>query len=104
MAAASKPAVPRMRLSRAAPRPNSLRQASKPMRLVTTIAMTGLLGACAILAFPSAAHAASSIPRQHDGKPDFTGIWQTTSSADYNLEPESGRDDAPPTAGVIEDG
>jgi hypothetical protein len=72
------------------------------MRLATTIAIVGLLGTCAILAFPSAAHAASPIPRQHDGKPDFSGIWQTTSSADYNLEPESGRDDAPPSAGVIE--
>jgi hypothetical protein len=74
------------------------------MRLATTIAMTGLLAACAILAFPSAAHAASPIPRQHDGKPDLSGIWQTTSSADYNLGPEGGRDDAPPTAGVIEGG
>src|SRR5580692_4296942 len=102
MAAASKPAAPRMRLSRAAPRLNSPQQASKTMRLATTIAIAGLLGACAILAFPSAARAASPIPRQHDGKPDFSGIWQTTSSADYNLEPEGGRDDAPPTAGVIE--
>jgi hypothetical protein len=74
------------------------------MRLATTIAIAGLLGACAILAFPSAARAASPIPRQHDGKPDLSGIWQTTSSADYNLEPEGGRDDAPPTAGVIDGG
>src|ERR1700722_8902310 len=104
MAGASKRAARRMRPSKAGPRPNSLQQASKTMRLANTFAIAGLLGACAILAFPSATHAASPIPRQHDGKPDFTGIWQTTSSADYNLEPASGRDDAPPTAGVIEDG
>jgi hypothetical protein len=29
-------------------------------------------------------------------------LLQTTSAADYDLEPGAGRDDAPPTAGVIE--
>ena len=37
-----------------------------------------------------------------NGKPDFSGIWQTTSAADYDLEPHSTRKDAPPGAGVVE--
>ena len=30
------------------------------------------------------------IPRLRSGKPDFSGIWQTTSAADYDLEPHAG--------------
>jgi hypothetical protein len=43
------------------------------------------------------------LPRSPDGHPDFSGIWQTTSAADYDLEPHSARRDAPPSAGVIEE-
>ena len=74
------------------------------MYSVARIAVVTLLGAAALALLPVAGYAANSIPRQHDGKPDLSGIWQTTSFADYDLEPESGRDDAPPTAGVIEGG
>ena len=49
-----------------------------------------------------AAAAEPKIPRLPSGKPDFSGIWETTSSAEYDLEPHSGRADAPPSAGVIE--
>ncbi len=35
----------------------------------------------------------------HDGHPDFSGIWQTLSEADYDLEPHAGRRDAPPSQG-----
>ena len=54
---------------------------------------------------PLRTHAADSkIPRLPNGKPDFSGIWQTTSAADYDLEPHGPRKDAPPSAGVVEGG
>ena len=46
----------------------------------------------------------SQIPRLASGKPDFSGVWQTLSEADYDLEPHAGRRDAPPSAGVVEGG
>jgi hypothetical protein len=52
---------------------------------------------------PFAASAADSkLPRLPSGRPDFSGIWQTTSAADYDLEPHSTRRDAPPSAGVVD--
>jgi U5 snRNP spliceosome subunit len=45
--------------------------------------------------------AQADIPRTADGKPDFSGIWQTLSGADYGLEPHSTRKDAPPGPGVV---
>jgi hypothetical protein len=50
----------------------------------------------------SALAAKDAIPRLPSGKPDFSGIWQTTSDADYNLEPHSGARDELPGAGVVE--
>jgi len=44
------------------------------------------------------------IPRLPSGRPDFSGIWQTTSAADFDLEPHSARKDAPPSVGVVEGG
>lgn len=45
-----------------------------------------------------------AIPRLPSGRPDFSGVWQTLSEADYDLEPHSGRSDAPPSAGVVDGG
>ncbi len=50
----------------------------------------------------SSSAATVAIPRLASGKPDFSGIWQTLSEADYDLEPHAGRRDAPPGAGVVE--
>jgi hypothetical protein len=52
----------------------------------------------------SAQAAAEKIARLSNGKPDFSGIWQTTSAADYDLEPHATRKDAPPSAGIVEGG
>jgi hypothetical protein len=50
------------------------------------------------------ATAPPSIPRSADGKPDFSGIWQSLSGADYGLEPHLATKDGPPGTGVVEGG
>jgi len=71
------------------------------IRLFAKAAVAGLLAAA--LGAPAFAQTAP-IPRLASGKPDFSGIWQTLSEADYDLEPHAGRRDAPPSPGVIEGG
>src|SRR6516164_401724 len=61
------------------------------------IALATLLGVTV-----SAEAALPDIPRGPGGKPDFSGIWQSLSGADYGLEPHLARKDEPPGAGVVE--
>lgn len=68
-------------------------------RLIVFTAL-GLLLFLIITSYP--ANANEKIPRLANGKPDFSGIWQTTSAADYGLEPHNSRKDAPPGAGIVE--
>ncbi len=67
---------------------------------VLAVTATGGQGAAA----PSPAGAPAAIPRTPDGRPDFTGIWETLSAADYGLEPHAGRPGAPPFAGAVDGG
>ena len=67
------------------------------------LALTLLLSFLLSTVIVANAAAAEKIPRLK-GKPDFSGIWQTTSAADYDLEPHSPRIDAPPGPGVVEGG
>ncbi len=67
--------------------------------LAALVSTAALLSGCANLGGHSAA-----IPRSADGHPDFSGIWQTTSAADFDLEPHSGRKDAPPGPGIVVEG
>lgn len=69
------------------------------------LAASRWMGSVAAIALASSAFGGdANIPRLPNGKPDFSGIWQTTSAADYDLEPHGPRKDAPPGPGVVEGG
>jgi hypothetical protein len=77
------------------------------MRLVPKAASAVLLAATALVGLPVAGAlakgSADGIPRTRNGTPDLSGIWQAISTADFDLAPHSGRKDAPPGAGVIDE-
>jgi hypothetical protein len=89
--------MPAPRSRRAAPLATATRS---PQNYRAVLLAATTLAALALAS--SAARAAEGIPRLASGKPDFSGIWQTTSAADFDLEPHSGRKDAPPGAGIVE--
>ena len=47
---------------------------------------------------------ATAIPRTADGKPDFSGIWQTMNSAAWNVEDHSASPGVPAGQGVVQGG
>jgi hypothetical protein len=69
----------------------------RPFKLSLAVA----LALCAPGALSAQEQAPADIPRLASGKPDFSGIWQTLSEADYDLQPHAGRRDAPPGPGVV---
>jgi hypothetical protein len=76
---------------------------ARPSRRTLSTPSLALCGVWALALLSSVAAAAGgTIPRLPSGKPDFSGIWETTSVADYGLEPHTNRMDAPPSAGVVE--
>jgi len=83
-------------------------QASIPSSARTWVAglLMALVASLWLTPTPSTAAAtkplSEKIPRTAEGKPDFTGIWQTTSAADFDLEPHAGRKDAPPGPGIVD--
>lgn len=81
-----------------------LRRSGPWRRLVAQVLGGGLAALIALCSQQVLAAEAGKIPRLANGKPDFSGIWQTTSAAEYDLEPHSARKDAPPGPGVVEGG
>jgi hypothetical protein len=79
-------------------------QSMKRQSRFRAFGVTLVLAASVVVAslLPGNAAAGEKIPRLGNGKPDFSGIWQTTSAADYDLEPHSNRKDAPPGQGIVE--
>mgnify|MGYP003576509077 CR=1 FL=1 len=77
---------------------------SDGLRVATNVKkLVGILSLVSLITFSWHSQATEKTPRLN-GKPDFSGIWQTTSAADYDLEPHSARIDAPPGPGVVAGG
>jgi hypothetical protein len=66
---------------------------------LVTVATTHIAGQAAVTTAQPRA-----VPRMADGKPDFSGIWETLSKADYNIEPHSASRGVPAGAGIVEGG
>jgi hypothetical protein len=82
-----------------------------PVRLAAFLAAAGICTAIAAPR-PAAGQSSAAIPRAADGKPDFTGIWQTMNSANWDLQAHEARRgpvvalgaafSVPPGPGVVE--
>jgi hypothetical protein len=67
------------------------------------VAIAGAAALVSLAAIPATGQA-RALPRTAEGKPDFSGIWEVMSKANYNIEPHSAGRGVPAGAGVVEGG
>lgn len=76
------------------------------------VAAASIMLVCSV-ALSAGQAAAYKAPRTHDGKPDFTGIWQAINTANWDIEPHAAEQgpkqfgalfSIPPGMGVVEGG
>jgi hypothetical protein len=82
--------------------------------MIKKLIVSTILAACGTVALAlatvplsgqaAAPAAARAIPRGPDGKPNFSGVWENLSKANWNIEPHSASRISPASAGIVEGG
>ena len=78
-------------------------KAKRPFRYTAIAVVAAGFVLCAAVPQLHAAPAAD-IPREADGKPDLSGIWQVIGAPDRDIEPHAARKDTPASLGLVEGG